>query len=293
MHVQVIVISPPGFQHAGAFTEVAETLVLGFRALGHTAQAGFNSFAADALNVVLGAHMLDAGMIAHLPANTVIYNMEQVEDALFQWAPVLKALFARFEVWDYSQANLKLLRPHAPRLFHLPIGTVPEMTRIVPAAEQDIDVLFYGQVNERRRVALKAMADAGLAVKAVFGSYGAARDALIGRAKLVVNLHKHDAQVFEVVRVSYLLANAKAVVSEVNAGTAIEPDLVDSICGVPYDDLTPACCKLAEDGVMRRALEQCGHARMMARDEADYLRRLLDQRKAAPAKRSRKGGRTT
>ena len=38
------------------------------------------------------------------------------------------------------------------------------------------------------------------------------RDDLIARAKVVLNINKHQAKIFEIVRVSYLMANAKAVV---------------------------------------------------------------------------------
>jgi hypothetical protein len=283
--VQIVLIEPLGYQHTAALAEMAETLVCGFRALGHSARAVVNGFSADALNVVLGAHMLTPAVAAELPADTVIYNLEQVEDHLFEWAPVLKDLFARCEVWDYSRRNIARLKPLAPRLHHLPIGTVPEMGRIRPAAEQDIDVLFYGAVNERRRTVLKAIADGGLALKAVFGAYGAPRDGLIARAKVVLNLHKHEAQVFEIVRVSYLLANRKAVVSELAPTTQIEPDLRDAVAGVPYGEVVECCRRLVGDAAARRALEERGHARMAARQEVVYLRRLLAERQRAVRRR--------
>jgi hypothetical protein len=278
MRFQIVIIEPPNYQHSGAVAELAETLVFGFRALGYPARVVANVFAADAVNIVLCAHFLSPQAVGQLPSNTVIYNLEQVEDSLFQWAPVLRELFARFEVWDYSVANIRSLQSHAPRLFHVPVGAVPELTRIAPAAEQDIDVLFYGAVNDRRRTVLKAIAESGLVLKAVFGAYGAARDALIARSKIVLNLHKHDAQVFEVVRVSYLLLNRKAVVSEICPTTEIEADLADAIAGVAYDGLVDRCRALAADPQARRALEQRGYERMTARPETAYLQAVLRQR---------------
>ena len=277
---QVVVIEPIGYQHTGVLAELAETLVCGFRALGLPSRLTVNSCSAEALNVVLGAHLLDAETAAALPANCAIYNLEQVEDSLFQWAPHLPALFKRCEVWDYSRRNIEALRAAglAPRAFHLPIGMVPDLSRIKPAPRQDIDVLFYGAVNDRRRAVLRAIADAGMILKAVFGAYGEARDALIARAKVVLNLHKHDAQVFEIVRVSYLLANRKAVVSEVSPSTEIEPDLVDAVAGAPYDGLVGVCRDLVTDKAARRKLEKRGFERMAARRETDFLRALLDQR---------------
>jgi len=277
MRFQVVVIEPVGYQHSGVLAEVAETLVCGFRALGHPSRLVVNGFSTEALNIVLGAHLLSAESIASLPGDCVIYNLEQVEESLFQWAPQLKALFARFEVWDYSRRNIAALTAAglAPRIHHLPIGMVPELSRIKPAAKQDIDVLFYGAANDRRKVVLKAIAESGLALKAVFGAYGTARDALIARAKVVLNLHKHEAQVFEIVRVSYLLANRKAVVSEISPATEIEPDLADAVAGAPYEGLAEACRRLVADNSARRRLERRGFERMSARREADFLKALL------------------
>jgi len=280
MRFRIVIIEPPGYPHAAAFTEVAETLVHGLTALGHQASAVINGFDPDAVNVVLGMHMLPAPVVAQLPPETVMYNLEQVEDSMFQWAPQLREAFSRFEVWDYSQQNLVRLRAMnlAGRSHLLPIGMVPELCRIKSAPVQDIDVLFYGVVNERRRVALKSIQDRGHKVAAVFGAYGRERDGLIARAKLVLNLHKHEAQVFEVVRVSYLLANAKAVVAEVSAVTAIDDDLRGAVAATPYDGLAETCSRLLADEAGRKALEQRGFAAMNARRQSDYLAALLAER---------------
>jgi hypothetical protein len=282
MRFLVVVIEPAGYQHTGTIAEVAETLVCGLRALGHPARLTVNGFLPDALNIVLAAHFLSPALIATLPANTVIYNLEQVEDSLFEWAPGLRDLFARFEVWDYSKRNIEALRARGfINVRHLPIGYVPELTRVARADAQDIDVLFYGAVNERRRIVLRGLTEAGLKLKAVFGAYGAARDELIARAKVVLNLHKHEAQVFEIVRVSYLLANRKAVVSEVSPHTEIEPDLIDAVAGAPYEKLVETCQSLVADDLARGGLEQRGYERMTARDETLFLGDLLSRRMVA------------
>jgi hypothetical protein len=61
------------------------------------------------------------------------------------------------------------------------------------------------------------------------GVYREERDRLIARAKVVLNMHYYDARVFEIVRVSYLLSNEKAVVAECGATTTIEPDIRDAV----------------------------------------------------------------
>lgn len=275
---QVVLIQPPGNPHAAALMEVGETLAYGFRTLGLQSALTVNQFSPDGLNIVLGAHLLTGRNAELLPDNVALYNLEQIEPALFERFPDLKTLYSRHEVWDYSRRNIEQLRGLNARLHHLPIGTCSEMTRIPAAPEQDIDVLFYGSVNDRRRELLRAIAAAGLNLKAVFGVYGPQRDALIARSKVVLNLHKHTAQVFEVVRVSYLLSNRKAVVTELSPETEIEPELRDAVAGAPYEGLVDRCRELAANGRLRRRLENDGFSIMTARRQSAYLRTLLDAR---------------
>jgi hypothetical protein len=278
MQFRVVVLSPPGWEHARIFAEIADTLVLGLQAIGQRASASVNGFQPNALNIVLAGFSLTPEDFPHLPPRVVLYNLEQLGDEIFEKLPGLPALLRHFEVWDFSERNIEKLIGVAPRLFHLPIGTVPQMTRIKSAPVQDIDVLFYGVMTERRKAALAAIEAAGLRVHYGFGLYGAARDALIARSKVVLNLHGSSVRIFEIVRVSYLLANRKAVVSEVSDDTEIPPDLIDAVRGVPYERLTEACRELVADDAARRALEIRGFERMSARKESVYLRKLLNQR---------------
>jgi hypothetical protein len=140
---------------------------------------------------------------------------------------------------------------------------------------QDIDVLFYGSVNERRARVIVELRNRGLNAQAVFGVYGAPRDSLIARAKVVLNLHYYDTSIFEIVRVSYLLANRKAVVSECHDGTEIDPDMVDAVRLAPYEQLVDACVDLVNDGPARLALEERALCRISARPEEVFLAAAL------------------
>jgi hypothetical protein len=170
-----------------------------------------------------------------------LYNLEQVYDESPWMTPALLTLFRRRPVWDYSQANIeRLAARQVPRLTHVPIRYVPELTRILPAPE-DIDVLFYGIYTTRRHAVLNALRGRGFRVGWLLNRYGADRDALIARSKIVINMHQHDAQVFEIVRVSYLLANRRTVVSERGAHPTEEVDLESGVAFAAYDDLVDRC----------------------------------------------------
>jgi hypothetical protein len=123
---------------------------------------------------------------------------------------------------------------------------------------KDIDILFYGCLNERRSFVieqLKTFAN----VAAVTGVYGEELFGLISRAKIVLNLHFYESSIFEAVRVSFLLANRKAVVSEVNANTDIPAHYAGSVCATPYDLIPEVCRELLANEPQRYYFEDMGH----------------------------------
>ena len=269
----VVVVQPPGYPHSAAFREVAETVLHGLRRLGLDA-APSGEPVPGRRSIVLGSNLLAAHPLP-LPADAVLYNLEQI-DARSAWlAPRLLELFRRHEVWDYSARNASryaALGLPAPRV--VPVGYVPELTRIAPAPE-DLDVLFYGSVNERRALVLEGLRARGLRVAAAFGVYGEERDRLVARAKVVLNLHYYDAKVFEVVRVSYLLANRRCVVSERGADAAEERGYAGGVAFAPYEELVDACVRLCGDAAARARLAAEGFRIFSSRDERAVLAEAL------------------
>jgi SAM-dependent methyltransferase len=268
-------VRPPGFVHAEALTEFAQCVHFGLRRL------GFASFYGEqpqqpCRQIVFGAHLLDERGIAALPPDAIIYNSEQIQaDSPWLSGPYRRALSGH-TVWDYSVENIRRAAELGiGELRHVPLGYVPELSRIAPANE-DVDVLFYGSVNPRRQAVLRALEAAGLKVAALFGVYGEERDRAIARARIVLNMHFYEAKIFEIVRVAYLLNNARAVVAECGPGTTIEPDLRDSILGVPYGELVGACLQLVSDPERRRSLAAAGHRQFARRREEDLLARCPD-----------------
>jgi SAM-dependent methyltransferase len=163
------------------------------------------------------------------------------------------------EVWDYSAENVSRLRELGVQdIRHVPLGYVPELARIAPATE-DIDVLFYGCLNDRRQKVIDELKARGLNVVTVWGTYGEERDRSIARAKVVLCLHYYEAKVFEIVRAAYLFSNEKAVVAEWEAERTEHADLREAVCGAPYEGLVAACEALVRDPGRRQTLGKRAH----------------------------------
>jgi hypothetical protein len=88
-------------------------------------------------------------------------------------------------------------------------------------------------------------------------------------------VHFYDSRLFEIVRVSYLLANRKCVVSETGADRAIEQQFEPGIAFSPYDKLAETCITLLRNHDARRDTAEAGFARIKALPQTEYLRQAL------------------
>lgn len=257
-------VCPPGYIHAQALSELADATYYGLRRLGVAVRRDGPPIGGEQ-QIVLGAHLTGAPGTSDITPGAIIYNTEQVTPESTWLGSAYLGLLRNHAVWDYSERNVSRLRKlDVADVRYVPIGFVPELSRIAPSAE-DIDVLFYGSINPRRKYILEELAGRGLKVVHLFGTYGSERDAMIARAKVVLSTHFYESKIFEIVRVSYLLSNFKAVVAECGPDTEVEPDVREAVRAVPYEGLVEACVALVRDDATRKALSERGYQVFSAR----------------------------
>jgi hypothetical protein len=276
MRFAVTIVRPPGYRHWEAFSEVAETVHGGLLELGHDSVLTHELNLPGRRHIVLGSHLL-ARLGAPAAPGSVLYNLEQVTPDSPLIDRTLLDLFGRHQVWDYSARNVEqLARLGVGGVAHVPIGHVPSLERITPADDEDIDVLFVGLESERRLAPLRELADLGYAAESRFGVYGAERDALFARAKIVLNVHYYESKIFETVRVSYLLSNGRFVVSEDGCGGGDEAFFAPGLALAEHSRLVEVCRHYLDHGDQRRHLAETGRRLARSRPAADCLRAAVE-----------------
>ena len=243
----ICIVQPKDYIHSLAFLELSELLHYALLELGHQSSIHINRVENDATNIIIGCHLLDPKIIDDIPKTSIIINTEQIYKDKMEWNKNIYAWTQKFTTWDYSQKNVSAL--HELGISNckiLKIGFQKELSRLNMASQPDIDVLFYGSINPRRQKVLDELKALGLKTEILFGVYGKERDSYIERSKIVINLHHYESEIFEIVRVFYLLTNSVAVLGEVNPTTTIDDYILKCIFPSTYENLTGSCLELLQ-----------------------------------------------
>jgi GT2 family glycosyltransferase len=267
----IVVIEPEGYAHSGTFDELADLLVHSLRSLGHVAKSQRNLADPSATNIILGYNLLlnprDLLSVPH-----VIYQLEQLSTSEGWFRPDLfEILRTADQVWDYAPENIAFLAERGlTRTKLLPIGYHDTMRRIGRQV-QDIDVLFYGCLNDRRRSILEEIGQFAN-VKCLVSVYGKERDAYIARSKIILNLHYYEAQIMEQVRISYLLNNHAFVISESSPNDVYEGSIVTA----STKDIVATVRHYLDHPQERYLKAKEGFQAFKNRPMIDYLQQVID-----------------
>jgi hypothetical protein len=280
----IVHIIPDGGFNLRAYHEVIDSVRWGLQQLGHDTTYSVNSCSQDARNIIFGGQC-DPGVVIHSPDDSIYYNLEQIRGnpqfGLRDTHPLVDFISSKLQVWEYSGANLETWNQLSPRHVakHVPICYAPILTHIEDAEKQDIDVLIYGSVGERRLSVFSSMSSlSGAGISTVFacGMFGAGRDDLIARSKIVLNInYVTDGKILEIARISYLMANSKAIVADFSPGTYVELDIVDGILFAPMEQIAETCRLLLADDERRLQLARTGFACISQRDIRKFLSSAL------------------
>ena len=245
----ICIIRPTGYPHSFVFQETANLLMYSLQELGHKAVVAFNDIDVTKINIIIGIHMVDDNFINQIPPSTIILNTEPLEHVITDWKnQIVKYCQTGLEIWDYNDVNVAYLRNNGVNnIKKLCFGYQRELQTIKTDQTRDVDVLFYGSMNERRHIILSELINRSLNVQTLFGVYGNERDEWISRAKVVLDHNHYDYNIFNVVRVFYLLTNGVAVVSEAKETTEIEPQSKEGVIASPYEKIVDNVMRIVHD----------------------------------------------
>lgn len=309
----VFVVSPPDYIHSQCFYDIAMSFSKSLQELHHPAVLTIDPNAAGT-TLVFGAHLLSK-FNAQVTGDYIIYQTEQLtaNDSLFVDFAYIE-LLKHFPVWDYSQHNVDFLKTHSVYAKHVPIGYHPCLSNIVRGesvtqigggkngkqrvdyaawsgempSSTDIDVCFFGSMNPRRQriidklksIYIPGKLTDGMDVErkltvAAFTGYGAFRDRVIARSKIVLNMHYYDSAIFEIFRVAPLLANRKLVVSETGSDKALEAQYEQALSFCSYDELVDRITGLLSNYVARESLADAGYEIFSQIRQVEILKHVL------------------
>jgi hypothetical protein len=183
-----------------------------------------------------------------------------------------------FMFWDYSLKNVEaMLTQDSPMpVRHVPIGYAPVLERITKHERQDIEILVYGFAHDYRIKLFQTLCDQWKRCVFACGLYGELRDELIGRSKIVLNITGgHTESIYPVVRGSYLLANRKLVIADVQPQLYIERDMAEAVKFGKTEQIPSLCHHWLEDDARRAEAEEQGYQTMIRRDIRGILAAAL------------------
>lgn len=277
--VAITVIRPKDYIHSNCFNPVLRCLEQALKAKKYEVDVLFNVYTDLFTNIVIGAHLSPNPLELSNIKNSIVYNFEQITNTSPWITKDYFKLLASKPYWDYSITNIdrayeidkNIKARHVPFAYE-PILSYTYVARdVFRTKKYDIDVLFFGSMNDRRAKVLDTLKQRGLNVVSVFGVYEQDLSVLIKRSKVILNMHYYDSAIFEAVRVIPLLACGNAVVTEESVDDSSYAYLDRGIIKVPYHQLVDACQMLVDNDALREDTAEIGFSNVKRKTMNDSI----------------------
>lgn len=267
--------------------DIVESYRLAAQSLGYPTSYADRTFHPGAINVLFFFWDVPWEVIAPYHPHCIVVNFEPMVPGTHAWRENYLGVLQHCYLWEYSQSNFQRNRELRLRAAdYVPLGyeegaaPVMPLENILPDAEQDIDVIFFGTLTQRRAEVLNALMARGLRVIENRGSNWSIeeRNGYLRRAKVALNFHNwENSRVVEIGRLSILFRQRKAVVCELYPDSEIQPSLRQAVVGAPYDGLIDAVLDLLADPVRRAALERSGLPLLSQLPQTDWVGPALER----------------
>jgi SAM-dependent methyltransferase len=231
-------MQPAGYVHSLGFVDPARFIRHQLRRFGVEVTIAKNRVRADAVNLVLGAHLGFPPEWRERHA-CLFVNLEQLGPGGAKVSEDYLRLLKTSGVVDYDLTNVGAYGADPADVPLLPFRHAAYLEpRSLVLEERPIDLLFFGSLNERRRRFIARVEACGHQV-AMFDRplYGEERDRYIRQSKAVLNCHFYDSATFEQVRAFHCLSLGTPVIAERSAQTRPDDVFEDAVTWVDEQSL--------------------------------------------------------
>ncbi|MBX2879300.1 MAG: tetratricopeptide repeat protein [Granulosicoccus sp.] len=286
----IVLVHPEQDSGLDFFNSAVEGLYYSLQQIGFTTNLTHGEYHSDGINILLGVHLLNADELTDIPDGTIIFNTEMLSAGTSWLSDAHQSLFNRSEIWDARGENVNYLRESGigALLHFVPIGYVPEFTRLPKPVIQDVDVTVFGHANDRSVEIVRRLKEAGAVVQQLSEVSAIDRENIVSRSKvmLYVGTEQEKEQELELIKYAFLWSNKKAIVCEFNSPEIIDSSISSAVKLVPYDSLVEQCQTLLSDTMARYQLEEAGFCYVLEHELIVDVREALiataDQSGAEP-----------
>jgi hypothetical protein len=252
--------------------DIVESYRLAAERLGCSTSSGYmgrKCVRQGVINILFLAYNQSWMDLKHLHPDCIIVNLEHMVPGSDTWCKKYRNVLRHCYLWEYSKSNFhRYTKDQINSVDYVPLGyeaesdPVTPFAAVLPDSEQDIDVVFFGSLTQRRMDIITSLTRKGLRV--VYNEGGClwpseVRDEYLRRAKVVLNLHLWEtSRIVEVARLSILLRRRKAIVCELYPDSELDPALREAVEGAPYHELVQCVETLLANPLRRVELERKG-----------------------------------
>lgn len=213
----------------------------------------------DNTYIILGIHRFKLP----LPKNFIVVQAEQINSKFINPKYIYILSKAR-RVWDFSGRNVSYFKEKGINVYDIgsrvPMDVFypnsPSMLRHFSGRKKDIDVLFYGAKCPRRENLQKILNKSGLKTEFRYNNlFRGAREDLIARSKVVLNIHYYVPSSLETHRIEYLCSRGKCVVSERSDDHILDGKYAQSVIFSSMDDMVSSILSVITCEKTRNSVE--------------------------------------
>lgn len=243
----------------------------------------------DNLYIFIGIN----GLIKKYPPKYIIYQFEQTDSFYYNEQhekeynyifndSYLNILRNAHQIWDYSLQNKSWLEKNMnlKNIIHVPICFSHTLyKKKIQSQVKDIDILFFGSLNPKRKKILEKLQEYSHINLVIRNNdcWEDDLDNLIGRSRIILNIHYYENAILEMHRLSYLLINKCFIISETVSDSSLVDVFNQGLIFSKYNKIVETCIDWLNNKTEqeRSVISNLGHQTFKKYDYQNYIPSFL------------------